>query len=405
MKITIPAKPKLIIDRLMGNGYEAGLVGGCLRNLLLNLEVKDYDIATSATTEEMKGIFSDLTIISLGEKFGTLIIVVEGENIEITTFRKESSYQDNRHPDQVEFINNIEEDLKRRDFTINALFYNDKTGLIDLFQSTKDLEEKIIRAVGNPMERFKEDSLRILRGLRFAAKLSFKIEDKTKKAILDSYQLLSNIKSERIAIELLEILNCDNISGLIKEYSHVFQQIVPNLANIESTINLDRLDQMPTLKLKLAIFFSGLKNPELAFDTMMDLKLTVSSRIRKSDLKDIALIIEYGNNKIYENISNITKENLIELFRAIKWNRTLLEEILIFNNQQKLLSTLPSINIKDLAIDGYDIMSLGFRDEKIGEILDDCYYNLLLEKIFNNKKALCDHITEIYSKKNIIRVD
>lgn len=396
MKLLIPAKPKLIIDRLMENGFEAGLVGGCLRNIILDLPVKDYDIATSATTDEMKRIFSDLTIISLGENYGTLVIVVEGENIEVTTFRKESNYQDNRHPDQVEFINTIEEDLKRRDFTINALYYNDRAGLIDLFQSTKDLENKIIRAVGDPMERFREDSLRILRGLRFAARLNFKIEDNTKKAILDSYHLLNNIKSERIAIELLEILHCQNISGLIKEYFQIFQQIVPTLKTIDTSKNLDRLDQMPTLKLKLAVFFSGLKNPEQAFDTMMDLKLTVSSRIRKSDLKDIALIIEYGNDD--KNIKNITKSKLLKIFRAIKWNRNLLEDILIFNNQQHLLSTLPQITINDLDIDGYDIMRLGFRDEKIGEILDDCYYNLLLEKISNNKKALCDHITEIYPK-------
>lgn len=395
MKLLIPPKPKLIIDRLMENGFEAGLVGGCLRNIILDLTVKDYDIATSATTDEMKKIFSDLTIISLGEKFGTLIIVVKGENIEVTTFRKESNYQDNRHPDQVEFIKTIEEDLKRRDFTINALYYNDKTGLIDLFQSAVDLESKIIKAVGDPMERFREDSLRILRGLRFAARLNFKIEDNTKKAILDSYHLLTNIKSERIAIEFLEILNCKNISGLLKEYFQIFQQIVPNLKTM-NTIRIDKLDQMPTLKLKLAVFFSGLKNPEQAYDIMMDLKLTISSRIRKSELKDIALIIEYGNDD--RNIKNITKSKLLKIFRAIKWNRSLLEEILIFSNQQNLSATLPPVSIKDLAIDGYDIMRLGFRDEKIQEILDDCYYNLLLEKISNNKKALCDHITEIYPK-------
>ncbi len=394
MKISIPAKPKLIIDRLMNNGFEAGLVGGCLRNIILGIEVKDYDIATSASTEEMKLIFSDLTIISLGEKYGTLIIVVDGENIEVTTFRKESNYQDNRHPDQVEFISSIEEDLNRRDFTINALYYNDKIGLIDLFHSSQDLERKIIRAVGNPLERFEEDSLRILRGLRFAARLNFTIEDETKKAILTSYPLLTNIKAERIAVELLEILNCHNISNLLKDYLPIFQQIVPNLTNID----INKLEQMPTLKLKLATFFFGLKNPAQAFDIMMDLKLTVSSRIRKSDLKDVSMIIEYGNNFNNHTSNIITKTKLLEIFRSIKWNRSLLEEILIFNNHQHLLSTLPQISIKDLAIDGYDIMRLGFYDEMIQEILDDCYYNLLLGKITNSKSALCDHITEIYPK-------
>lgn len=397
MKISIPRKPKLIIDRLLENGYEAGLVGGCLRNLILNIPVKDYDIATSASTEEMKVIFHELTIISLGEKFGTLILVVEGENIEVTTFRKESTYLDNRHPEQVEFIGNIEEDLKRRDFTINALYYNDKTGLIDLFQSRKDLNERIIRAVGEPNERFKEDSLRILRGLRFAARLDFKIEANTKKAILQSYHLLKNIKAERIAVELLEILNCNNIGSLVKEYFPVFQEIIPGLNTFDTT----NLDKMPTLKLKLATLFSALKNSSTAFDLMMTLKLTVSSRIRKSDLKDIGSIIEFGNL----NSSNFTQSGLLDIFRSLKWNRDLLEEILIFNNQRQLISTIPKVSIKDLAISGHDIMALGFKDEKIQEILDDCYYNLLLGKIFNNKESLCDHITEIYPKKNIIRVD
>lgn len=397
MKISVPRKPKLIIDRLMKNGYEAGLVGGCLRNLLLDLPVKDYDIATSASTEEMKIIFHDHTFISLGEKFGTLILVVDGENIEVTTFRKESSYLDNRHPDQVEFIGNIEEDLKRRDFTINAFYYNDRTGLIDLFQGRKDLDDKIIRAVGDPMERFREDSLRILRGLRFAARLDFKIEANTKMAILQSHHLLKNIKAERIAVELLEILDCENVGSLVLEYFPVFQEIIPNIIPFETT----RLDRMPTLKLKLATLFSALYDPATAFDQMMNLKLTVSSRIRKSDLKDIGSIIEFGNL----NSNNFTQPGLLEIFRALKWNRDLLVETLIFNNHQQLMKNIPEVSIKDLAINGHDIMKLGFRDEKIQEILDDCYYNLLLGKISNNKEALCDHITEIYSKKNIIRVD
>lgn len=397
MKISVPRKPKLIIDRLMSKGYEAGLVGGCLRNLLLDLPVKDYDIATSASTDEMKVIFHELTIISLGEKFGTLILVVEGENIEVTTFRKESNYLDNRHPDQVEFIGSIEEDLKRRDFTINALYYNDRTGLIDLFQGKRDLIEKTIRAVGDPMERFSEDSLRILRGLRFAARLDFKIEADTRKAILQSYHLLTNIKAERIAVELLEILNCDNIGSLVSEYFPVFQRIIPGLKPFDTM----KLDRMPNLKLKLATVFNALKDTSVAFNQMMALKLTVSSRIRKSDLKDISLIIEYG---CIDN-NDLTKSRLLEIFRSLKWNRDLLKEILIFNNHQQLISTIPQINIKDLAVNGHDIMALGFKDERIQEILDDCYHNLLLGNISNNKETLCDHITEIHSKKNIIRVD
>ncbi len=384
MKIQIPNKPKLIINLLLEQGYEAGLVGGCLRNLILGIDVKDYDIATSATTSQMKKIFNQFIIITIGEKFGTLIIIVDGESIEVTTFRKESNYSDNRRPDNVEFINNLEKDLKRRDFTINALYYNNKVGLIDLFNSVSDLDRKIIRAVGEPLKRFEEDSLRILRGIRFAAKLKFTIESQTKLAIKKSYKLLSNIKTERIAIELIEILNCSNIKNIIEEYLPIFQHIISGLGKVDSI----KFDSMPTLKLKLAVFFSALNNPSLAYDKMMELKLTVSSKIRKNDLRDIALIIKYS----LKDTSNI-----ILLYKELKWNKKLLEEIYIFTGQVELLKDIPSTSIKEMDIKGTDILKLGFKDEIIQQILDDCFYNLLLGNVSNNKVAYCDLITEKHS--------
>ena len=385
MKILIPAKPKLIIDRLLTYGHQAGLVGGCLRNIILGLPVKDYDIATSATAEEMKQVFNDLTIISLGEKFGTLIIVVDRENIEVTTFRKESSYQDNRHPDSVEFVDSIEEDLKRRDFTINALFYNDRVGLIDMFHSIDDMNSRIIKAVGNPIERFQEDSLRILRGLRFAARLNFRIESDTSKAILQTYPLLANIKAERIAVEIVEILSCNNIGPLIGEYIQVFQQIVPDLDHVDTA----RLDEMMTLKLKLAVFFSSIKKPIDHFDVMMTLKLTVSSRLRKSDLKDIGIIISYKDRDI---------SNIIQVYREIKWNKALLKDIYTFFNQAEQLETLPDIEIRDLKVTADDIKKLGYPNEMIQQLLDVCFSNLLTKNVPNDKLLLCDLITELYPK-------
>ncbi|MDD2371459.1 MAG: hypothetical protein PHQ32_05605 [Firmicutes bacterium] len=385
MLIQIPNKPKLIIDILLDQGYQAGLVGGCLRNILLGIEVKDYDIATSATTLQMKKILNQFTIIDLGEKFGTLVIVVEGENIEVTTFRKESNYTDNRHPDKVEFINNLEEDLKRRDFTINALYYNDKVGLIDLFNSINDLNMKIIKAVGDPLERFKEDSLRILRGIRFSAKLKFQLEINTKLAMEKSYPLLSNITKERTAIELIEILNCSNIESTINEFLPIFQYLIPDLG----IVNSKKLDSMPSLKLKLAVFFSALSNPEIAYDKMMEQKLTVSSRIRKSDLRDIAIIIKYAN---------IDALDIINTYKEIRWNKELLEDIYKFNNQFDLLTPIFSITYKEMKIKGNDILSLGYKDEIIQQILDECFTNLLLRKVSNIKSAYCDLITEIFPK-------
>lgn len=392
MKIQIPKNPKLIIDLLLAEGYEAGLVGGCLRNILLGIAANDFDIATSATTVQMKKLFKHFTVISIGEKYGTLIIVVDGENIEVTTFRKESNYSDNRRPDKVEFLSNLDEDLKRRDYTINALYYNDKVGLIDHYQSISDINKKIIRAVGDPLERFEEDSLRILRGIRFAAKLKFQIEDKTNLAIKEAYTLLSNIKAERIAIELIGILNCPDIKNIINEYLPVFQFLIKDLGEIDSV----KFDNMPTLRLKLAVFFSALDTKIEIYKKLMDLKLTVSSLIRKSDLRDIATII---------NISKKDTSNILQIYRELKWNRALLEEVYTFSTKSHLFNEIPSIGIQDMAIKGTDVLSLGFSDEMIQQILDECFYNLLLGKISNTKSAYCDLITEKYSNKVIITLD
>lgn len=392
MKISIPRKPRILIDRLLANGFEAGLVGGCLRNLLLGLPIKDYDIATSATTKEMKMLFQDLVIISPGEKFGTLIIVVEGENIEATTFRKEEAYRDNRHPDKVSFVNNLEEDLGRRDFTINAFYYNNQRGLVDLYGSRKDLEGGIIRTVGDPLERFKEDSLRILRALRFAARLSFKIDEGTREGIYESYHLLSNIKTERIAIELVDIV-CSKGSGtIIGEYLPVLQYVVFGL----ETPDTELIDRMPGNKLKLAAFFLALEKNLDPYDSMMKMKLTVSRHIRKSDLKDIAFIIETARNGL---------QDIYEIYRRSRWNKELVSLYFSFIEKEDLVETLPDKDMRDLAIKGSDLIKMGYEKNSIAEMLDQCFLHVLKKQVDDDYRSLCDLVTELYPKEDIIRLD
>lgn len=204
MRIFIPEDVNFIIDKFYKNNFDAFIVGGCLRDLLLNINPKDYDITTSAKPEDTISLFSKT--IPTGIKHGTVTVVINNNNYEVTTFRTEGDYLDNRHPSRVDFVTDIKNDLSRRDFTVNALAYNDKLGLIDYFNGIDDLNNKIIRCVGDADKRFKEDALRMLRAIRFSCQLEFEIERKTYRAIINNADLIKNISKERIRDELCKIL-------------------------------------------------------------------------------------------------------------------------------------------------------------------------------------------------------
>lgn len=191
MKISMPENVKMIIERLEKSGFDAYIVGGCVRDAILGIEPKDWDITTSAKTSDIKSCFSDFKLQDNGERHGTVGVIIDGYVYEITTFRIDGEYNDNRHPDNVEFTDKIEEDLKRRDFTVNAIAYNDRKGIVDPFNGEKDLSLKALRCVGNPDERFREDALRILRALRFASVYNFSIEVETACAMVRNRSLLT----------------------------------------------------------------------------------------------------------------------------------------------------------------------------------------------------------------------
>lgn len=203
-KLQIPEKVKIIIKTLNIHGYEAYAVGGCVRDALLGREPKDWDITTSAKPEQVKEIFQ--RTIDTGIQHGTVTVMLEKEGFEVTTYRIDGKYEDNRHPESVEFTSNLLEDLKRRDFTINAMAYNEEKGVIDAFEGIHDLEQGVIRCVGNPIERFEEDALRMLRAIRFSGQLGFVIEENTKKAIEKKADTISKISAERIREELDKLL-------------------------------------------------------------------------------------------------------------------------------------------------------------------------------------------------------
>ena len=241
MNQVLPKEVKFIIDELISHGYEAYIVGGCVRDKIMGIVPHDYDITASAMPSEIKSIFKSTA--DTGIKHGTVTVIIGNKPFEVTTFRSEFGYSDSRHPDKVVFINNIEEDLKRRDFTMNAIAFNPEKGFCDPFNGTEDIKNKIIRAVGNPTKRFKEDALRILRLFRFKSVLNFSIDKDTENAALELCGKISEISEERISTELIKTLlgqNPEALESLIKKGGFEFFDITDceGLARIkELTLN------------------------------------------------------------------------------------------------------------------------------------------------------------------------
>ncbi|MDY3747292.1 MAG: CCA tRNA nucleotidyltransferase [Lachnospiraceae bacterium] len=217
MFMDIPKDVSFIIDELYSHGYEAYAVGGCVRDCILNREPGDWDITTSARPYEVKEIFK--RTIDTGIAHGTVTVMLGKNGYEVTTYRVDGAYEDSRHPKSVSFTASLEEDLKRRDFTINAMAYNHRRGLVDIFDGIGDIQRKVIRCVGNPEERFDEDALRILRAVRFSAQLGFEIEDETAAAITKKARSLENISAERIQAELVKLLVSDHPDYIHKAWA------------------------------------------------------------------------------------------------------------------------------------------------------------------------------------------
>ena len=230
MKIFIPEEIKYIISTLEESGYKAYIVGGCVRDTIMGREPKDYDVTTDATPDVTSEIFSADKVIDTGSKHGTVTVIHNGVHVEVTTFRKESVYSDGRHPDSVVFSDSIEEDLSRRDFTINAMAYNDSEGIVDPFGGRGDIEKRIIRTVGEARERFNEDSLRMLRALKFSSELCFDIEEKTEAAIFErKNDIETRISKERIQKELEGILTGDDVEKVLRKYADVVGVAIPEI--------------------------------------------------------------------------------------------------------------------------------------------------------------------------------
>ena len=217
----LPDNIIFVLSRLEEAGYEAYLVGGCVRDPLIGREVSDYDITTSALPSEVEKVFADLRVIETGIKHGTVTVLSDEEPVEITTFRTDGDYLDSRHPESVTFTRKVEDDLSRRDFTVNSIAMDKDGKYVDPFGGREDIERRIIRCTGDPDKRFSEDALRIIRALRFSSVLGFEIEDETARSIHANRELLKKISVERVFIELKKLLCGKDVFRILIDYSDV----------------------------------------------------------------------------------------------------------------------------------------------------------------------------------------
>lgn len=440
----MPNEILYIIEKINSFGFKAYVVGGSVRDFYLGKKPYDYDIATSAKPEDIKKIFKNNVLSTIGEKYGTIIIKINSFDVEITTFRLEDNYKDNRKPSEVFFTSDLKEDLKRRDFTINAMAYSEKEGLIDLFNGREDLDKKIIRTVGDPFTRINEDALRILRGIRLAGQLDFKIEENLYKEIIKNRHLLRNLSKERIKTELDKILLSDIPSKALRimAQTSVLEIIMPDLYE---TVDYDQktpyhqrtlfdhilcvVDNVPKkLSTRYAALFHDIAKPKtLSIDKFGhghfyghdDLGAQMAGKILKEYNSSNYLIEsvkplvkehmkapedEMSDKALRRLIKRVGKDNVLDLLdlmisdRICTTDNREIEYLIQRQNRiYELLNEEICKNDKFLKIDGNDLIKLGFKQGKeLGEILSYLEEIVLDDPSLNEKEILQKKVIEKY---------
>ncbi|MBN9646498.1 CCA tRNA nucleotidyltransferase [Terrisporobacter glycolicus] len=407
MKISLPPKVKYIIDKIHENNFEAYIVGGCVRDAILGIKPNDYDITTNATPKTIKNIFRDFKCIETGIEHGTISVVIDEEIYEITTYRIEGEYKDHRRPENVDFTNKLEEDLKRRDFTINAMAYNENEGLVDLFGGKRDIENKIIKTVGNPYDRFNEDGLRMIRAIRFSSKLDFQIEKDTLLAIYNNATIIKNISLERITDEFNKVILSNKPENII----YLFKTKLLNNLHISSEEDENKIEKLykkisilkkidKVLVKRLVVLDYIIEN--LNIDCKMFCKQLVYS---KKTNKDHDIILDLIKET---DINNLDKIKIKKILNQI--DRKLFEDYLDINrviyedeeNYEKIIDILKEIEenkecytIKNLKVNGKDIMAQGYENKAVGQVLNYLLNQVIINPNLNKKNLLIKKIKEI----------
>ena len=440
MKIELPRKVVLIIKNLQRHGYDAYAVGGCVRDSILNRKPEDWDITTSAKPEQVKRIFR--RTVDTGIEHGTVTVLIGKDGFEVTTYRVDGLYEDGRHPKEVTFTSRLEEDLKRRDFTINAMAYNDDERLVDAFGGMRDLNYHLIRCVGDPKERFSEDALRILRAVRFSAQLAFPIEPETAEAIKSLAPNLEKISAERIQAELVKLLvsdhperiqdacelgitkvvlpEWDDMVGVKQNTPHHKYDVAAHTVHALQNVKNDKV-------LRLTMLFHDMGKPVMKTTdengrdhfkghaiASEQIAKTVMKRLKfdNDTIRKVTKLVAYHDYRMEPTGANVRRamhEIGVELFpyylavrladtkaQSSYERRGKLEKIIqIRELYRNALRNKECVTLKDLAVTGTDLINLGIAPGKeLGTLLNELLDMVIEDPAWNQKGKLCDYVKE-----------
>ena len=440
MKIELPRKVVLIIKNLQRHGYDAYAVGGCVRDSILNRKPEDWDITTSAKPEQVKRIFR--RTVDTGIEHGTVTVLIGTDGFEVTTYRVDGLYEDGRHPKEVTFTSRLEEDLKRRDFTINAMAYNDDERLVDAFGGMRDLNYHLIRCVGDPKERFSEDALRILRAVRFSAQLAFPIEPETAEAIKSLAPNLEKISAERIQAELVKLLvsdhperiqdacelgitkvvlpEWDDMVGVKQNTPHHKYDVAAHTVHALQNVKNDKV-------LRLTMLFHDMGKPVMKTTdengrdhfkghaiASEQIAKTVMKRLKfdNDTIRKVTKLVAYHDYRMEPTGANVRRamhEIGVELFpyylavrladtkaQSSYERRGKLENIIqIRELYRNALRNKECVTLKDLAVTGTDLINLGIAPGKeLGTLLNELLDMVIEDPAWNQKGKLCDYVKE-----------
>ncbi len=443
LEIRVPEEVRALLARMEEQGEEAYAVGGCVRDALLGRMANDWDLTTSATPERMKEIFSDHRTVENGIKHGTLTVLRSGVPYEITTYRHDGVYLDNRHPSEVTFSKNIEDDLGRRDFTVNAMAYHPTRGLCDLYGGRKDLDRRIIRCVGEPSRRFREDGLRILRAIRFASVLDFTLEEQTERAVFAHKELLSGIAAERIREEFCKLLLGKGAVRVLRRYTSVIGVFLPEFEACMGFLQnskyhcydvgehiLHALDETePELILRLAVLLHDIGKPlcytedELGghfkghgeVGTEMTRAILTRLRFDKKTIERVTTLVKYHDRDfpaeerpIKRLMQKMSDEDIQILMRVKRADRLAhaegynalpdsLEEIP--RMVKRLRDAQVCLSLSTLAVKGDDLIALGIPAGKaLGAMLNRLLEAVLEGTLPNERETLLDAVEKFHNK-------
>ncbi len=441
MNIQLPDYVKTALLALECAGFQGYVVGGCVRDIHLGKTPEDFDITTDATPDEMLDVFANFRVIPTGIKHGTITVVIDGHNLEVTTYRVDGEYTDNRRPETVSFSRNIAEDLARRDFTVNALAYNETSGVLDLYGGLDDLQNGIIRCVGEPDKRFEEDALRIMRAIRFSSVLGFEIEEKTRQSIFKYADRLTSISAERISVELLKLLSGKDVTKILIEYRDVIAVFMPEL---RKTFDFDQnnkhhiytvYDHMAFSvgfapnepDVRLALLLHDIGKPDTYFtdeqgvghfyghgDVSAKISLPILKRLRLSRemIDTVYTLVKYHDypiepsRKIVRRRLNKFGEPMLRKLMSVKVGDSCAHNP-VYADRMKEIHEINAIidqimadgdcfDMKSLAIGGKDLQSLGMKaGPAIGVLLNNLLTEVVDGKLENDYEALMVRAKEL----------